>query len=440
MHLRLESDGREYTLEDSPLAQGGEAAIYAVRGDADLAAKVYHQPTPEQAEKLTAMLAAPPPATRTADGHVVLAWPTGRLVSADGVVVGYLMPRLHRALPLCEIFNPSSRRRRCPLFHYGYLLRAARNLAAAVRSVHDAGYVIGDLNESNVLITNKARVTLVDVDSFQVRSGDRLYRCRVGKPEYTPPELMGAFFAELDRAPDHDVFALAVLVFQLLMQGLHPFAGVYAGGDDPPALAQRIIDGHWPYAWDRIGPTQPAPHAPPWEVLPPLVQELMWRCFDDGHALGTRPSAADWQQALEESEKRLTACSLNEQHVFARGLDVCPWCLLDQRQGHDPFPSQEELQRRRVRAQALRETARSNPAAPAGAPAVIREDPDPRPLVSGEWQVASAESPFSRHSPLGTRHSWSPLFDGSTWLLWIAVASLAALVGVFWTLEFYWPK
>ena len=31
------------------------------------------------------------------------------------------------------------------------------------------------------------------------------------------------------RQPFHDAFALAVLIFQLLMQGLHPFSGTWIG-------------------------------------------------------------------------------------------------------------------------------------------------------------------------------------------------------------------
>src|SRR5205823_14626086 len=138
------------------------------------------------------------------------------------------------------------------------------------------------LNESNVLVTPQALVTLVDADSFQVPGPGRVYRCRVGKPEFTPPELQGAPFADVDRGPEHDAFALGVLVFQLLMQGLHPFAGMFTGEGEPDPLPVRIAAGFWPYAWERPGPFQPIPYAPPWAVLPPPVQELFFACFEEG--------------------------------------------------------------------------------------------------------------------------------------------------------------
>jgi len=95
--------------------------------------------------------------------------------------------------PVFQIYNPGSRRHELPAFTYRHLLRTAQNLAAAVDVLHAHGYVAGDLNESNVLVADTALVTLVDTDSFQVRDPESgaVYRCPVGKPEFTPPELQG---------------------------------------------------------------------------------------------------------------------------------------------------------------------------------------------------------------------------------------------------------
>src|SRR5205823_523526 len=110
-------------------------------------------------------------------------------------------PRVQRALPIFEFYNPKSRLQLCPLFHFGYLLHTTRNLCAAVHAIHERGYVIGDLNESNILVNNQALITVVDTDSFQVPGLGGTFRCPVGKPEYTPPELKGVNFADADRIP-----------------------------------------------------------------------------------------------------------------------------------------------------------------------------------------------------------------------------------------------
>ncbi|GIW78207.1 MAG: hypothetical protein KatS3mg105_0014 [Gemmatales bacterium] len=339
MEVQLEASSVKLLL-DQKLGTGGEAEIYAVANEERLAAKIYHRPNADRADKLAAMLADPPDDPMAAAGHVSIAWPTARLLSVEtSEVIGYLMPRIDEARLIHELYNPRSRQRICPLFHYGYLLRTARNLAAAVRALHERGYVIGDLNESNVLVTTQALVTLVDTDSFQVRRNGRVHRCPVGKAEYTPPELQGARFADVDRGPEHDVFALAVLIFQLLMQGTHPFAGVFSGHGEPAPIGRRIQAGHWPFSHKKKSPYHPNPHAPAWGVLPVAVQELMWACFEEGHVdPSRRPSAVAWQRALQESEQSLVSCHVNPQHLFHKGLDGCPWCDIARRTGRDPFP------------------------------------------------------------------------------------------------------
>lgn len=339
MQVRPEGDAAILSLRQV-IAVGGEATIYAVPDRPRVLAKVYHTPTAERAEKLAIMLGAPPDDPMARSGHPSIAWPLARLRAAEGPqVVGFLMPRIEHGRLALEIYNPRVRQQLCPLFHYRYLVRTAHNLAAAVRALHERGYVIGDVNESNVLVTNQALVTLVDTDSFQVRAPGRLFRCRVGKPEYMPPELQSARLADVDRGPEHDAFGLAVLIFQLLMQGIHPFAGVYHGIGEPGSLPHRIAAGYWPYTRRKLLHYRPSPHAPPWATLPLPVQELMWGCFEEARGdPKRRPSAAAWQHALQEAERDLLACPGNAQHFFHRGLAECPWCAMVRRQGRDPFP------------------------------------------------------------------------------------------------------
>jgi DNA-binding helix-hairpin-helix protein with protein kinase domain len=420
MRVRLESGLQEITLEGPLLGRGGEASIYSVPGRTDLAAKIYHNPSEEQAGKLAAMLAAPPVPTPRPGQHVVAAWPIGRLleVGDEGRVVGYLMPRIDNAHLIWEIYNPGVRREVYPHFHFGTLLRTARNLAAAVNTMHECGYVIGDLNESNVLVSSRGEVTLIDVDSFQSPAHDRLYRCRVGRPEYTSPELQGAAFADVDRLPQHDAFGLAVLIFQLLMQGIHPFAGTSSTSGDSDSIPSRIAAGHWPYAWTRTAPIQPSPHAPPWHVLPPSVQDLLRRCFEDAHAEpDLRPSAAQWQHGLEEAEHELANCPSDALHVYHRRLDHCPWCRLPSavrpsavvhRQAKAPDETSKVQQRKRK----------------------VVDDPLP--------PRRESESSSSQQSPGGAElvlQAIGMATEQSKWLMWVGVALLGAVAGIVYALQ-----
>jgi DNA-binding helix-hairpin-helix protein with protein kinase domain len=348
VRVRTERTGRIFDLHE-PFRSGGEGAIYEVPHYPNLVAKVYHaqRRTPERIAKLQIMVAHPPVNPTEHLNHPSIAWPTELLRdTATNQLVGFVMPRVRQMLPLSEVYNPRARRRQLPLFNYRYLVRTARNLCAAVQAVHQAGYVIGDLNESNVLVSDQALVTLVDADSFQVRDPETgvVYRSLVGKPEYTPPELQGCSFADVDRQPEHDAFALAVLIFRLLMEGFHPFDGVYRGRGEPPELGARIRNGYFPYARGRTG-IEPSPLAPPFEMLHPDLQALFVRCFEEGHRnRSVRPRVEDWLEALEGAEDALQQCGQNEQHYYWGHLAGCPWCARQQALGgRDPFPSRASV-------------------------------------------------------------------------------------------------
>jgi serine/threonine protein kinase len=347
MQVRRRSNGQLLIL-NAELGGGGEGKIYAVDQNSSRVAKIYHQPTAEMADKLAAMVANPPDDPSAAEGHVSIAWPLD-LLEDRGKVVGFLMPKVTQVRPIHDFYNPKTRRDRTPFFNYLYLHRTARNLAAAVSSLHAGGYVIGDVNESNILVSQTALVTLVDTDSFQVRVGKQIYPCPVGKPEFTPPELQGKTLRHYQRTPEQDRFGLAVLIFQVLMEGTHPFAGVYTGSGDPPPIESRIAAGHFPYGTRRV-PYRPTPIAPDGKILHPDLRRLFLQCFDSGYLdPSQRPDAQTWVQVLESAEQELVICQRNPQHRYSDRLPRCPWC--DRTQllgGRDPFPSKEDVHRWRT--------------------------------------------------------------------------------------------
>ena len=331
------------------LGRGGEACIYTVPSDAGAVAKIYHKPDIEKARKLEVMVLHPPENPTACLGHISIAWPSELVRAADGSnqIVGFVMPRIRGMRPIIDFYNPRTRRQHCPLFNYQYLIRTARNLAAAFAALHQAGYCVGDVNESNILVSDTALVTIVDTDSFQVRDPktNTVYRTPVGKPEFTPPELQNKTFSECDRAIPHDLFGLGVLIFQLLMEGTHPFSGIYQSVGEPPPYEARIAKGHFTYSVNRRVPYSPTPIAPSWDILHPTLQQLLVRCFEDGHNNpNIRPNAQTWLLALAEAENALKGCDKNPQHLYSNHLNKCPWCERSAKLGgRDPFPSPQAV-------------------------------------------------------------------------------------------------
>lgn len=338
--MRLDS-GRSISL-GSRLGGGGEADVFEVIQEPDLVAKVYAKGKADaaRAAKVAAMAAKRPEDPTEPLGHCSLAWPVESLHHDDGTFAGFVMPRISSGShPILRLYNPRDRRTALPGFTWRYLLRTASNLASAVDALHHAGYVVGDLNESNLLVEPTALVTIVDCDSMQVPDGmGGFFLCPVGKPEFTPPELQGADFAISSRTPESDAFSLAVLIFLVLMEGQHPFSGVWMGQGNPPAISEAIGNGD--FAFGGLGNMAPARHALPFTVLPQELRSLFLRTFGEGLAApDRRATPGDWHAALERAESSLSTCPLNGQHVFSSHLGSCPWCDRVKRGANDPFPS-----------------------------------------------------------------------------------------------------
>ncbi len=312
------------------IGHGGEASVYRVEGRSASLAKIYEPaPKPQYLTKLEWMQAHPPENPTQSLHHSSLAWPSELLYDPQRRLAGYIMPFIRGAVPVLEVFNPRRRLETLPKFDRRYLHRVARNLSAAIGAVHSVGYVIGDINESNILVTPSALVTVIDTDSFQVeevRHGRRvMHSCPVGKPEYTPPELQGQSLVKIERLPEHDAFGLAVLIFQLLMEGSHPFRAQWLGKGDPPPLETRIIRGYFPYTTAPGALVAPPANALSLNLLHPWLSELFRRCFVDGYRKASiRPEPSQWEHAIAEAESCLVTCEKG--HIFSNHLRDCPAC------------------------------------------------------------------------------------------------------------------
>jgi DNA-binding helix-hairpin-helix protein with protein kinase domain len=279
--------------------------------------------------------------TRAATAPVlkIASWPTATLHSyARGPLVGVLMPRINDHRELHQLYSPAERRALFPHADWQFLIHCAMNCAAAFETIHGQGHVVGDVNESGLLVSDEAMVKLIDCDSFQIADKGRVYRCEVGVPHYTPPELQGVSdLGTIDRTANHDLFGLAVLIFQLLFMGRHPFAGRFLGSGEMP-LERAIAQGRFAFS-SRAQALEmmPPPGSLPLGVLPEELSEYFDRAFlVHPSAPPWRPAAAQWRSALLSLRNNLRACPVNDRHKFPRHLGSCPWCDLV-RQGSPNF-------------------------------------------------------------------------------------------------------
>ena len=343
--LYRRSNGQPLSIrDDNLLGSGGEGSIYSMSELPDLVAKVYHSPSRAIGAKLTLMVDNPPTMPER-DGHVSIAWPLDTLHStlpaSANNTSGFLMNKIVSMKEVSQCYNPAARKRNLPHFTYRHLCAIAINIATAVDAVHDRNYVIGDINESNFMINDSGLVTLIDTDSFQVidLSDGTIYRSPVGKPEYTPPDLQGHSFDAVDRDQYHDRFGLGVIIFQLLMEGRHPFAGRFTGRGEPPAIEDNIARGHFLHSGNRAVPLVEGPGYLPWHTLDGSIAELFRLCFERGHDNQiVRPTAFQWEETIAQAVGLSVTCARNPHHQYFGHNSTCPWCeRRDMLRGRDPF-------------------------------------------------------------------------------------------------------
>ena len=120
---------------------------------------------------------------------------------------------------------------------------------------------------------------------------------------------------------EQDKFALAVMIFKLLNNGIHPFSGTPRKDVEMLTIQNRIEQYH--YAYGLWPDTYQAPH--PYslhEYFAPKTLEFFERAFTRG---GKRPSAEEWQNHLKYLLKNLKTCKKNPNHAYftAKGCGLC---------------------------------------------------------------------------------------------------------------------
>ena len=167
------------------------------------------------------------------------------------MVVGFLMERIEGYQPIHNLSSPASRKQIFPDANYAFLVNVARNVAASFDAVHAHGHIVGDVNENNFLVGRKWHSQADRLPFISDIDGATRYSCDVGVRLFTPPELQKiSSFRGKERTANHDNFGLAILVFQLLFLGRHPFSGVPLTKVDLP-IEDAIASFRFAYATDR---------------------------------------------------------------------------------------------------------------------------------------------------------------------------------------------
>ena len=314
--------------------KGGAAGkIYLNADNPQLVAKIFHNRSKSSTnrQKLESMLLNRPnfPAVEK-DGikYVQIAWPEALLEDEDGFCVGYLMPfiKMEDAVSLDHLMQKAIRKKLKLPEKYAYRVFAAYNIASMVTALHKCGHYIVDMKPSNVTVYKSTMmVAMVDCDGFSIKGEHGRYPAEFVSEEYIYPEGMELGCNEMGE--EQDKFALAVIIFKLLNNGIHPFSGVAKkNADSALSIQERIEQYH--YAYGMWGDSYQAPH--PYsihEFLPQSTMKLFDRAFVKGQK---RPTAAEWQAELDFLLKNLKHCKKNPNHAYFTNKG-CGLCVAEER-------------------------------------------------------------------------------------------------------------
>ena len=255
-----------------------------------------------------------------------------------GHPVGYTMPFVPDCVSLCRLLTRAWRARNG--VGHSDIQRLVWRLREGVQRVHDAGCLIVDLNEMNLLVRpGRGEVYFIDVDSYQTAR----YPARALMDSVRDWQVTGGRWSTLS-----DWFSFAVVSFHLFC-GVHPYRGRHPDLNGLEARMRANVS--------VFNPAVGVPRACfPLEVIPPAWRGWYRAVLEEGarcppppgggaHAAPARraiPVAGAARPPGRLELRRL--CALPgpiRGYVAHRGVEVAwtePGGFVDRRRRHGPAP------------------------------------------------------------------------------------------------------
>lgn len=313
------SSKEKVTLEDAPLASGGEGEIRQIISCpvkyGTVCAKLYFKPhqTVEKEKKIQYMVDNPPKII-VGKGSM-LAWPVETLYTEQKDFIGFLMPMAFPDSKKLVILTPPKLKASLKIEWAKFdkernlkmalisRMKLVNNIAIPIHCIHETNkYVLKDFKPDNVLVTPTGKVSIVDMDSIQIcDNGKLLFEGSAATLEYIPPEFYKGVGQNknvpLDKSWDN--FAISVVFYQLIF-GLHPYVCTpVTDAEESHTISYCISENLFPFGNNnsRVA-SYPKLHEN-FKVIPEPVRQLFIRAFDNKP--DNRPSAMEWGKTIRNA-------------------------------------------------------------------------------------------------------------------------------------------
>lgn len=226
MKLR-DSQNTTVLIESNYFASGGEGNVYRIISPdkyKNYCVKLFHgNKLFSRLDKLEYMIKHP--LRIPSNTQYKICWPTD-FVYNDNQTVGFIMPlAFSGSKSLYSLYlkddNPIFDRRK----DYGIRNRFKLlfNIANAISNLHHYGYIIVDFKPQNLLFSDTGQISLIDLDSIQIMSGNSLlYSPTAFTQEYAYPKEITNISQKKPCSEYWDTYSFAIVAYQLLTS-IHPF-------------------------------------------------------------------------------------------------------------------------------------------------------------------------------------------------------------------------
>ena len=220
-----------------------------------------------------------------------ICWPKSIVTDANGTFRGYTLQAFRgHSLHLC-VFKRAGLETYFPSWTRLDLCILADTILKKIKYLHNKNILFGCFNPAAIFVAGNNEVYFTDTDNYQIEG----FPCLTYNLSFTPPELLDkpVYFA----TKANEYFAVAELVFMLMMPGKTPYAV-----DSDEAPAELIRKMHFPYSSSQFT----GHHALPgmWRFMWSHLESLkgnFYNIFQKGakyNAPADRQDAGYWEYAV----------------------------------------------------------------------------------------------------------------------------------------------
>lgn len=275
------------------LGEGGEGSVYEADGDAVVKIFDKEHLTRHRKEKIELLVGR----SLRVQGLCI---PSEVVRNKQGEFVGYVMPKASGREFQRTIFNKRKFEREFPEWRKVDLVDICISFLEKVQYLHSMNVILGDINPKNLMVDERKNVFIIDADSWQLEG----YPCPVGTPMFTSPAMLGKTYSDDLRTMEDELFAVATMLFMIVMTGQFPYVRTGTDGDMVQLIREGNFafqyenrnnkdqpDGDWKYMWSHI-------HKP--------VKDMFWHTFHrEGKRYEKRPTATEWLEAFRSYKSYL---------------------------------------------------------------------------------------------------------------------------------------